>query len=266
MNEPEDPASYWDHRAKTYDGIGWVHNTDLLDWTLQRVAPHDVKRLSLEIGCGTGAFTARLVGRTSFLDAIDVSAEMVERARARVELSHFVKFDVGSDEALVADGTLKPSDYSLVASRMVLHHTTDPREAVARWLTLCAPGGTLAIAEGPPVVSDRTSRAWKLYQEALEWKEPGRHFFTAADIAQWALDAGAVEVSVHERYSDGNSLRNWLDGSRIDGELRELIVDLHDTMFREDASVARAYRAEQTADGDWLMRWRHCVVVARKGS
>lgn len=255
---------YWDQRAATYDANGWTSRPDLLGWSadhavrLLREAPGFAeatkKARTLEVGCGTGTFTEALLGRWLAVDAVDLSPEMVERARARLVRRPALTVGTVADPFSLPDGR-----FAGVVSRMVLHHAPDsPVQTIERWRSKCLPGTAVVIVEGPPQSSDRTHPAWSLYVDAMGMKEPGRFVFTGSDVADWLFAAGCVDVRVVERWTEGNSLRAWLSGSGIAGDEAERILDLH----RTAPSAARDLcRIEETADGDVVMRWRHLVAA-----
>jgi SAM-dependent methyltransferase len=252
----------WDKRAATYDTLGWVHNQDLLDWTsrlvrgvIPSIVPRRGSRRVLEVGCGTGALTARIAAAFK-VHAVDVSAGMLERCNARLP-------DEVRDNVLlerVEPGFWPaPEAYAAVVSRMVLHHAPDhPLSEIRRWASAVPSGGVIVVAEGPPPSTDDRHDANHLYRAAMALKEPGRHVFHAHDVAEWLFQTGCAQVQVTERWTEGNSVRGWLTGGGIEPGRAEAILALH----REASASARSlYRIEETPDGDLTMRWRHCVVV-----
>lgn len=261
----------WDARAETYDQLAWVHRADVLGWAVDHVEaalrrssawPGLLSSPLLEVGVGTGAFTEALLRRrvvqTAGLVGVDVSPAMLERCAARLAGAKLFATLRPAPEDL-GDGFLPWGGFSAVVSRMVLHHAPEhPAATIRDWVGLASPeGGVVAIAEGPPPVPDDRHPACDLYRAAMALKEPGRHVFHAHDVAEWLLAAGCREVAVHERWTEGNSVRNWLAGGGIEGWRAEAILALH----RDADPVAReAYRIEER-DGDCFMRWRHCVVV-----
>jgi SAM-dependent methyltransferase len=252
----------WDARAATYDTLGWVHNPDLLDWTaghvldavLGAVGRTEVHRL-LEVGCGTGALTARIADAGYRVLAVDVSEAMLSKASARC-WDHLGRVDFAP---VTPGGPLPEGDFAAVVSRMVLHHAfATPEATVAEWVRAVPSGGAVVIAEGPPPSTDDRHDANHLYRAAMALKEPGRHVFHAHDVAEWLFRSGCAQVQVTERWSEGNSVRGWLSGGGIEASRAEAILALH----REASPSARAlYRIEETADGDLTMRWRHVVAV-----
>jgi len=271
-------ARWWNERAEGYDRLKWVHDDDLLGWTMDAVLGGAVvvrDRLEgplavVEVGCGTGALTSRLatvVDGLAFerLLAYDVSPEMVIRCRARLRcegLEDAVELRVADD---VRTRGLGRAD--LLVSRMVLHHASDGLEsALRRWGSRVNRGGAVVVCEGPPPVADTRHPAWRLYRQAMAIKEPGRLTFSASQVAETMLHCGYSEVMVCERFTEGNSLRGWLDNATagLSPEARAEIEALHFHGY-EDPFVRRVYRMERTEDGDLLMRWRHCVVVGYVG-
>ncbi|MCA9513279.1 MAG: class I SAM-dependent methyltransferase, partial [Myxococcales bacterium] len=65
-------------RALTFGRVDALHAA-----VAEAAAPAPGARV-LEVGCGTGAVTERLLARGAVVTALDASAEMMERARARV--------------------------------------------------------------------------------------------------------------------------------------------------------------------------------------
>lgn len=250
-------ADYWANRAKTYNDIPWVHDSESLRWTVKSALYRSAARpntpigTALDIGCGTGAFSHALAcdGLGFRVVAVDTSQDMIDNAKP----SPFVTYKHVDD----AKEAAVPGGYDLVSARMVLHHTINPTAAVADWLGLAAPQGRLVIIEGVPPVGV-SGRSFELFHRAMLLKEPGRHVFLSSDIGDMMLRAGAAEIAVFERFTYGNSCRKWLTGSGLDPDLVEQIMQLH----REaQPDVQSEYAMKLTDDGDVLMRWRQAVVV-----
>ncbi|GAA4893009.1 class I SAM-dependent methyltransferase [Streptomyces coeruleoprunus] len=108
-------------------------------------------RTALDVGCGTGRFARRLARRGLEVDAVDVSAEVVEAARA---LSARTEGDGGRGpdgaggprfrQADITTAQLAPGHYDFVSCLASLHHMPFAPTLTALRATL-APGGVLAI-------------------------------------------------------------------------------------------------------------------------
>jgi trans-aconitate 2-methyltransferase len=110
--------------------------------TLLRDLPRTFLRYILDLGCGPGHTTALL--RHHFplaeITGFDVSAAMLDEARARVPDATFAAFDVTGPLLLPAD---------LVYARFLLGHLTDVRAVLATWATSLRPGNGLLVCEEP---------------------------------------------------------------------------------------------------------------------
>lgn len=104
----------------------------------------------LEAGCGTGWLCQRLV-RFGRVTAIDLSDEVLDRARARVPGVEFLAGDV-----LTLD--LKDRRYDVVISLEVLAHVADQAAFMRRLADLLRPGGHLMLATQNRPVLERFNR------------------------------------------------------------------------------------------------------------
>jgi 2-polyprenyl-3-methyl-5-hydroxy-6-metoxy-1,4-benzoquinol methylase len=97
----------------------------------------------LDAGCGPGLVCEALLSAGHRVMGVDLSLEMIERARRRcepwgdrAEFQQLSLFDNVLDDLARFDGAL---------SRYVVHHVIDPLALVARQVQLLRPGGTLVI-------------------------------------------------------------------------------------------------------------------------
>ena len=98
--------------------------------------------LALELGCGTGVFLERVARSGAEIRGIDLSPDLLARARTRVEALSNVGLDGGNAEQLpYPDGA-----FDTVYGSSVLHHLELDR-ALAEALRVLRPGGRMAFAE-----------------------------------------------------------------------------------------------------------------------
>jgi len=104
-----------------------------------------VDRLVLDAGCGPGLVSEAFLAAGHRLVGVDLSREMIERARRRCagygERARFLQaslFDTSVEELGPFDATL---------SRYVLHHIVDPSAFLARQVELLKPGGVLVLCD-----------------------------------------------------------------------------------------------------------------------
>lgn len=95
----------------------------------------------LEIGCGTGLFTEMFAGTGARIIAVDISKELIEKARSRGIPADRVIFLEKRFEDCTMDGP-----FDAVIGSSVLHHL-DINAALAKIFELLKPGGCMSFAE-----------------------------------------------------------------------------------------------------------------------
>ncbi|MER5808323.1 class I SAM-dependent methyltransferase [Streptomyces sp. NPDC002033] len=145
MDRRESAAEVFDALGERYEELfGEVPaQVEALDWLAERLAPG---ARVLDVGSGTGRPTAeRLVRAGCAVTGIDVSAAMVETARARVPGARFEQADVRTYAPPA------PGAYDAVCSFFPLLVMDQPEIAAAleRMASWVAPGGYLVLATVP---------------------------------------------------------------------------------------------------------------------
>jgi SAM-dependent methyltransferase len=160
----------FDRLALLADGE-FDHNICYHGYLLRHLPAHCAK--ALEVGCGTGRFARALAERAAHVLAIDLSPEMLRRARANHAISN-LKFEIGD----VAEVALPIEYFDCIVSIATLHHL--PLEAMLLKLKRALkPAGVLAVLD--------------LYQ--------------AESLVDYAVSAVALPVSAALRISKTGRLR-----------------------------------------------------------
>jgi demethylmenaquinone methyltransferase/2-methoxy-6-polyprenyl-1,4-benzoquinol methylase len=163
----------------------------------------------LEIGCGTGAVTARLASRGARVTALDQNPAMLEQARARLAAMPESPGEVTWMERTASEVDALPgASFDAVAISFALSEmSAAERRFVLREVARClAPGGALAVAD-----EVRPDRAWQRGlcgllrgpQAALGWLLAGSLSRPIADLEGELYEAGFV----------ARRQRRWLLGS-----------------------------------------------------
>jgi len=103
---------------------------------------------ALDVGCGTGRWTGRLVAGGARVTAVDFSKEMLARARQRVgsEPVTFVEQDVTRPLPFPAGG------FDLVMSCLVIDHIAELDPLMAELGRVCRPGGRVVLSVMHPAM------------------------------------------------------------------------------------------------------------------
>ena len=113
-----------------------AHNYN--NWTYDQFS-HFIRGSVLEVGCGTGSFTERIIESPSLthLTSIDVSEQALDYCRKRV-ISNKVKI-------LAASASDISGSFDLIVCMNVLEHIQDDKAALENMLNILKPGGVLFL-------------------------------------------------------------------------------------------------------------------------
>jgi SAM-dependent methyltransferase len=142
-------AALWNAAAATFDDEpdhGLRDPATRAAWLdlLMHHLPPTPARIA-DLGCGTGTLAVLLAQQGYDVQAVDLSPNMVEAARAKVDAAGV---EVGVIQGDAAEPPLEPGRFDVVLSRHVLWALPDPATGLARWCDLLAPEGRLLLVEG----------------------------------------------------------------------------------------------------------------------
>lgn len=148
----------------------------------------DARSRVLEIGCGTGLFTAMFAQSGARIVAVDLSGELLQKARQRGLPPQQVRFIEKRFEECAVEGP-----FDAVIGSSVLHHL-DLLPSCLKIISLLKPGGTMAFAEpnmlNPQVFAERKFRKWFPYISADETA------FVRRSLKRVLLEAGFEKVRI----------------------------------------------------------------------
>jgi ubiquinone/menaquinone biosynthesis C-methylase UbiE len=142
-------AAYWDSQADTFDdtadhGLRDPQVREAWRGLLRDHLPPAPAAVA-DIGCGTGSLSVLLADEGYAVTGLDFAPAMIRAARAKARSAGVSARFVLSDAATPA---LPPASFDVVLARHVLWAMPDVDQALARWLRLLLPGGTLVLVEG----------------------------------------------------------------------------------------------------------------------
>jgi SAM-dependent methyltransferase len=142
-------AAYWDSQAATFDeqpdhGLRDPQVREAWRRLLLAHLPSAPAAVA-DIGCGTGSLSVLLAGDGYAVTGLDSAPEMIRAARAKAAAARVSARFVTSD---AASSALPEGSFNVVLSRHVLWAMPDVDAALAAWIRLLQPGGTLMLIEG----------------------------------------------------------------------------------------------------------------------
>jgi len=145
---------------------------------------------ALEIGCGTGLFTEMFASRGATIVAVDISGELLEKARARQLPAGQVTFLEKRFEDCDVDGP-----FDAVIGSSILHHL-DIAGALKNIRRLLKPGGILSFAEpnmlNPQVYLERKFH----YLPMFSYTSPDETAFVRWKFARLLKEYGFEDISI----------------------------------------------------------------------
>ncbi|MBX6769817.1 MAG: class I SAM-dependent methyltransferase [Actinomadura rubrobrunea] len=242
----------------TYDSaFGYVsaHGAPLVDL----LDPQPGERI-IDLGCGTGTFTAQIAERGAEVLGIDGNPEMIARARA---LNPGLSFAVGDAHTFTTT-----EKYDAVASNAALHWMNrDPDAVIARVHAALRPGGRfvgeLGGAGNCAELIAAMQTAWRVFglgEPELPWYFPSPAEYAAR------LEAGGFTIRLLEHADRPTRMTEGPDGAAdwvrtyAAGALAEVPPDLVEPLLaRINDLAAPALRRESGWVADYV-RLRFAAV------
>lgn len=145
----ESSAAYWDGQADAFDEEAdhGLRDPRVRDAWRRRLLAHlpAAPAAVADIGCGTGSLSVLLAAEGYAVTGLDYAPAMLRAARAKARAAGVSARFVLSDAAAPV---LPPASFDVVLARHVLWAMPDADAALAAWLRLLLPGGTLVLVEG----------------------------------------------------------------------------------------------------------------------
>jgi SAM-dependent methyltransferase len=157
-------------------------------------------RRVLDVGCGLGFFSERLVQRGAIVTACDLGPGLVEKTKTRARCEAVVA------DALRLAGTFGANQFDAVVSSECIEHTPSPADVLKQMVTVVKPGGVVAVSTPnrlwQPVVrfaSLLKLRPFDGYENFSTWNGIRRTFHGAgADvIAERGLHLFPFQLGLH---------------------------------------------------------------------
>jgi SAM-dependent methyltransferase len=166
--------------------------------------------LDLGSGAGFDAFlAARAVGPSGRVIGVDMTPEMVSKARANAETGGYdnVEFRLGEIEHLpVADGTV-----DVIISNCVINLSPDKAAVFADAFRVLRPGGRLAISDvvASAELPDEISSDLALYSGCVAGASQ------ISELHSMLLDAGFEHVVIAPKDESKAFIEQWAPGRRV---------------------------------------------------
>jgi ubiquinone/menaquinone biosynthesis C-methylase UbiE/DNA-binding transcriptional ArsR family regulator len=171
----ESVAGDWERIRKSY------FDDRVTSIAIEKLLPRDL--VLADIGCGTGSLTFELARFAQKVIGVDLSPEMLRRARNIAKEKQLRNVEFRRGDALKLPLGARSAD--AVFCIMVLHFLSDPQKAVAELCRVTRAGGSVIVVD-----LVQHNQEWMREQMAHRWLG-----FERSSIEAWFRDAGVAEIA-----------------------------------------------------------------------
>jgi predicted TPR repeat methyltransferase len=143
LGAPDSHVDFYRDFADTYDSafaadLGYIYPLGVVSVLAGVERPRGA---ILDIGCGTGlvATAIRKVDPAAVIDGVDISPDMLEKARSKGDYRHLMEAD------LTADFSQVPTDYAAIVSAGLFTFGHLGPDVIPDMVSLCSPGAVAAL-------------------------------------------------------------------------------------------------------------------------
>lgn len=183
-------CEHWDQTAHTYDAehrsmVGEAFENEIRSWLARQFTDADKV---LELGCGTGIFSAMIAERVKHLTATDLSPGMLEHATQR--LSGYGNVEIRREDAYHM--SFGDDTFSAVLMVNLMHHADAPATVVGECRRVLTPGGKVVVIDcaghGTSLLSWIKTSLGRLLRRGRPPED--HHHFSPDDLSALITDAG----------------------------------------------------------------------------
>ncbi|HLW47409.1 MAG TPA: class I SAM-dependent methyltransferase [bacterium] len=194
--------------ARSYASSGVAVRREENEALLRLAAPAPAD-LALDVGCGPGAVLAALAPFVRTAIGVDLTAAMLEQARAR--LRDLAPSKPAGAVALVRGAAerlpFRDGVFSLAVTTSTLHHFGDPRAVVREMARVVGAAGRVIIAD---LVGADDDRARALQNEIERLRDPAHIEMQSRRGIESLLASQGLAVTGRAEGSNGRELTEWL--------------------------------------------------------
>ena len=186
----ETVAGDWERIRKSY------FDDRVASLAIEKLLPRNL--VLVDVGCGTGSLTFELARFAGKVIGIDLSQEMLRRAREVAKKKKVTNVDLRLGDALKLPITKHSVDAAFCV--MVLHFLADPEKAIAELCRIVRPGGSIVLVD---LVQHK--QEWMREQMTHRWLGFDR---TAIEDAFRAGGAEQVDYELTGSFAGEKMVRN----------------------------------------------------------
>ena len=161
--------------------------------------------LALDVACGPGAFVLAIAPRVKFARGIDLTAEMLVRARAFQAERNIANaaFDRGEAEQL----PYPDASFDLVTCQCAFHHMPKPELAFKEMIRVTKPEGRIALID---TLAPESDSKFELHNEIETVRDPSHTLSLRLTTYLSMFDANELDVLRQSLKRRQRSFNQWM--------------------------------------------------------
>jgi ubiquinone/menaquinone biosynthesis C-methylase UbiE len=156
----------------------------------------------LDLACGPGVVCESLAAEAEKVVGVDLTPEMIRRARARCAAHPNAEFREAAVEAL----PFRDGEFGAVVTRLSLHHFEEPRAALREARRVIAPGGRLVVID---LVSSEDREEARLHDALETLRDPSHVRFLSPSGLREVVSVAGFEIRAEERWDQPREFGEW---------------------------------------------------------
>ena len=254
MDHVERVKEEFTRQADRFASAAAVTNDQLTQRFVEAIGA-DANGVVLDVACGPGIVSAALAARAREVVALDITPEMLNKARQRCAEAglHNVTFREGSATEL----PFADDSFDAVVTRLSVHHFPEPRLVLAEMFRVLRPGGTLVLAD---IVGSENPDEAALHNAIEVLRDPSHVRMLPASELVSLVTAGGFAIAEQTTWDQSREFEEWaaiVDDSRRIAPLRPIARALA-------AAHQHAGFGLSLHDGTVVFLHRWLLIVARK--
>jgi ubiquinone/menaquinone biosynthesis C-methylase UbiE len=159
----------------------------------------------LDVGCGPGILTIALAPYVDEIVALDLTPEMINRAKNSGEelgLTN-IRFEIGRAEEL----PFEDGYFEVVVTRLMLHHLLSPTTAAGEMMRVLRKGGLVVVAD---IVSSKIQAEAELHNALETLRDPSHIRALSEPELEATLNRSGLKTAAKDVWVNEREFSEWI--------------------------------------------------------
>ena len=208
----------FDRQADTMPEASIFTDSDILDRIMSAARVTGESR-ALDLGCGPGIVTEAFAVEAGEVVALDLSPEMIRRARQRCEKSgrKNVRFAISKVEKL----PFHNASFDIIVTRLTLHHFPDLEAALSEMVRVLQPDGRIVIAD---IVSSHVPEESELHNALEILRDPSHVRMISHTELKHLINSAGLAIKTEDNWIREREFTEWMQITGAPERSRPLYV------------------------------------------